>query len=82
MELVDVTTIFTVFDDLRDVNNAIDKAHKNWRLCRRQKANYVHAGDLVQAGLLQDIMDSILACLDDYFVLKRRLESSQEYIHG
>ena len=82
MELVDVTTIFTVFDVLRDVNNAIAKAHQNWKLCRRQKANYVHQGDFVTAGLLGDIMESILACIDDYFVYKRRLESSQEYLRG
>ena len=82
MQLVDVETIFTVFDDLRDTEFAIDKAYKNWTLCHRQKAIYVLAGDLVQAGLLQDIMDSILACIEDYEARKRMLESSQEFIHG
>ena len=80
MEQIDVTTVFTVFDDLRDVNNAIAKAHQNWKLCRIQKATYVRQGDFVTADLLGDIMQSILACIDDYHVYKRRLESSQEYL--
>ena len=82
MQLIDVETIFTVFDDLRDTEFAIDKAYKNWTLCHRQKAIYELEGDLEQAAILQDIMDSILSCIADYQVRKRFLESTQEFIRG
>ena len=80
MEEIDVTTVFSVFDDLRDVDNAIAKARQNWDICCDQMSDYVRIGDLSTANRLGDIITSIVYCIEDYHVYKRRLESSYEYL--